>query len=93
MSAPPKPTLDPATLVRPEVRALLEYRLDLEPCRFKLDQNEVPWPLPRPARDAALARLAAADWSRYPDFHADALRAAIAELHGVEKETVICGVT
>jgi histidinol-phosphate aminotransferase len=91
VSAPTKPTLDPAALVRPEVRGLSEYRLDLAPCRFKLDQNEVPWPLPKPVRDAALARLAAADWSRYPDFHADALRAAIAALHGVGMESVLVG--
>lgn len=83
--------IDPAELVRPEVRALAEYRLDLAPSRFKLDQNEVPWPLPEPVRAAALARLAAADWSRYPDFHADALRAAIAELHGVETDAVLVG--
>lgn len=83
--------LDPAELVRPEVRALAEYRLDLAPSRFKLDQNEVPWPLPNRVRELALARLAAADWSRYPDFHADALRAAIAELHGAETGAILVG--
>jgi len=91
MSASAGPPVDPVASVRPEVRALTEYRLDLAPCRFKLDQNEVPWPLPKPVRDTALARLAAADWSRYPDFHADALRAALAKLHGVEKERVLVG--
>jgi histidinol-phosphate aminotransferase len=91
MSGPTSRRDDPAALVRPEVRALTAYRLDLAPCRFKLDQNEVPWPLPRPVRAAALARLAAADWSRYPDFHADELRRAIGELHGVETEAVLVG--
>ena len=28
--------------VRPEVRALKAYHLDLTPTRYKLDQNEVP---------------------------------------------------
>ncbi len=83
--------LRPEDLVRREVRALSEYALDLAACRFKLDQNEVPWPLPPPVRAAAMARLASADWSRYPDFHADELRRAVAALHGVEPNRVLVG--
>ena len=38
---------DPALFVRPELRALSRYHLDLTPSRHKLDQNEVPWDLPQ----------------------------------------------
>ena len=72
---------DPATLVRPEVQALEAYHLDQVPCRFKLDQNEVPWDFPRRLKAEAARRLAARDWARYPDFHGDELRRALGEHH------------
>lgn len=71
-----------AQLARPEVRALAAYALDLAPCRHKLDQNEVPWePSARFKREAA-RRLLERPWARYPDFHAERLRAALAARHG-----------
>jgi histidinol-phosphate aminotransferase len=82
---------DPALLVRPELRRLAAYHLDLSPCRHKLDQNEVPFDLPARAKRAALAALAAADWARYPDFHAEALRREIGELHGWPAAGVLAG--
>lgn len=82
---------DPSLFVRPELRALGAYHLDLRPCRFKLDQNEVPWDLPRRRKERAAARLLAADWARYPDFHADALRRELGALHGHPWEGVLVG--
>jgi histidinol-phosphate aminotransferase len=82
---------DPAVFVRPELRRLSAYHLDLSPCRHKLDQNEVPFDLPGSAKRAALAALASAEWSRYPDFHADALRREIGELHGWPAAGVLVG--
>jgi len=76
------PRPDGADLVRPEVRALRAYALDLSPCRFKLDQNEVPWEPSRRFKQEAARRLEARAWARYPDFHADGLRAAVAARHG-----------
>jgi histidinol-phosphate aminotransferase len=87
----PKPAVDPATFVRPELRRLSPYHLDLRPCRHKLDQNEVPWDLPRRIKRAVTDALLEADWARYPDFHADALRRDLAELHGHPWEGVLVG--
>jgi histidinol-phosphate aminotransferase len=81
----------PAGFVRPEVRALGAYQLEQSACRFKLDQNEVPWDFPRRLKVAALAGLAARDWSRYPDFHADRLRRALARRHGWPWQGVLVG--
>ena len=83
--------LDPALFVRPELRALGAYHLDLTPSRHKLDQNEVPWDLPRRFKEEMAARLLAADWARYPDFHADELRRDLGRLHGHPFEGVLVG--
>jgi histidinol-phosphate aminotransferase len=82
---------DPALFVRPELRALGAYHLDLTPSRHKLDQNEVPWDLPRRFKEEMAARLLAADWARYPDFHADELRRDLGRLHNHPFEGVLVG--
>ena len=82
---------DPSLLVRPELRALGAYHLDLSPSRHKLDQNEVPWDLPRRFKVEMTERLLAADWARYPDFHADESRRALGRLHGHPFEGVLVG--
>ncbi len=82
---------DPALWVREELRALAPYHLDLAPCRFKLDQNEVPWDLPRRLKRAICARLMERDWARYPDFHAESLRSALGRAHGWPAEGVLVG--
>jgi histidinol-phosphate aminotransferase len=82
---------DPSLFVRPELRALRAYHLDLTPCRHKLDQNEVPWDLPRRLKREMAEQLLAADWARYPDFHADALRRDLGRLHGHPWEGVLVG--
>lgn len=84
-------TLDPAALVRPELRRLPPYHLEQTPCRFKLDQNEVPWELPRRLKAEVAARLVEAEWARYPDFHGDALRRDLGKLHGWPWEGVLVG--
>jgi histidinol-phosphate aminotransferase len=82
---------DPALFVRPELRALSRYHLDLTPSRHKLDQNEVPWDLPWRFKQRMAERLLAADWARYPDFHADELRRGLCRLHGHPQEGVLVG--
>ncbi len=82
---------DPAEFVRPELRALSPYRLDLSPCRFKLDQNEVPWDLPRRLKRRIADRLCALDWARYPDFHSDALREALSRRLGWPAAGILVG--
>jgi len=82
---------DPALFVRPELRRLSAYHLDLRPARHKLDQNEVPWDLPLRLKREVAASLVETDWARYPDFHADALRQDVARLHGHPWEGVLVG--
>jgi histidinol-phosphate aminotransferase len=82
---------DPALFVRPELRALSRYHLDLTPCLHKLDQNEVPWDLPWRFKRRMAERLLAADWARYPDFHADELRRDLGRLHDHPQEGVLVG--
>ncbi len=82
---------EPRAFVRPELRALPVYHLDQTPCRHKLDQNEVPWEPPRRLKRRVTEALLAADWARYPDFHADALRRDLGALHGHPWEGVLVG--
>ena len=82
---------NPVEFVRPELRKLSVSHLDLTPCRHKLDQNEVPWDLPLRLKREVADRLLAADWARYPDFHADALRRDLGRLHGHPWEGVLVG--
>jgi histidinol-phosphate aminotransferase len=84
-------TIDPVAFVRPELRRLAAYHLDLRPARHKLDQNEVPWDLPVRLKRKAAEMLLEADWARYPDFHADALRQTLGRLHGHPWEGVLAG--
>ncbi|MEO8195823.1 MAG: histidinol-phosphate transaminase [Thermoanaerobaculia bacterium] len=77
--------------VRPEVQALQAYTLDLSPCRFKLDQNEVPWELPRRIKEEVARRLVDREWARYPDFHADHLRERLAATHAWTPAGVLVG--
>ncbi|MCG8458078.1 MAG: hypothetical protein MI919_17515, partial [Holophagales bacterium] len=83
--------LDPASLVRPELRELSRYHLDLSPCRHKLDQNEVPYDLPRALKRRVADRLVGRSWAQYPDFHCDRLRQLLAERHGWSAEGVLVG--
>lgn len=75
--------------VRPELRALPAYRFTPHPASVKLDQNESPEDLPEPLRSAALARLRAADWHRYPALHPDDLAARLGARHGWPAEGVV----
>jgi histidinol-phosphate aminotransferase len=81
----------PARFVRAELRELHPYTLEQTACRFKLDQNEVPWDFPARLKREALARLATVDWARYPDFHADELRRALAERLDWPMEGILVG--
>ncbi len=82
---------DPRLAIRPELRALAVYHLDLTSCRHKLDQNEVPFDLPRRLKEEIARRLLCRSWATYPDFHSDALRRSLGELHGWPTEGVLVG--
>lgn len=85
------PATDPASFVRAELRALREYTLADPACRWKLDQNESPWELPRAVKERALRALLAEPWARYPDFHAGALRRRLGALHRWPADGVLVG--
>ena len=80
-----------ARFVRPELRELGAYHLNQTECRFKLDQNEVPWDLPSRVKRAVAEQLLASNWAGYPDFHADRLRRALADRHRWPVEGVLAG--
>lgn len=80
--------------VAPEVRALPLYTLEKvaqEEPRFKLDQNESPWEPPRRVKERVARQLLAAPWARYPEFHADELRAALSRHHDWPAEGILVG--
>ncbi len=83
--------IDPVALVRDEVRKLGVYHLDLSDCAHKLDQNEVPYELPRALKRRIAERLAERPWAVYPDFHSDKLRAALGRRHRWPAEGVLVG--
>ena len=83
--------MNPRELVRDEIRGLEAYHLDLSPARHKLDQNEVPFDLPPAVKRRVADILVKRSWARYPDFHSDALRAALGRLHDWSAAGVLVG--
>ena len=83
-----------ATLTLPPVRpdlALFEGyhspQLDVD---VRLNTNESPYPPPRGWLEAVLEAVATVPFHRYPDRRAAALRAELAEQHGVSPDQVLC---
>lgn len=74
--------------VRDDLRALEGYHSPQVDVRVRLNTNESPVEPPAAWRDAFAAEVSQVEWHRYPDRAATALRAAIAELHGVDPAQV-----
>ncbi len=85
------PGVDPASLVRADLRRLSAYELDRTPCRFKLDQNEMPFDLPRSLKRRILEPVLERSWAAYPSFNSDRLRAAVGRLKGWPTAGVLVG--
>lgn len=85
------PRANPRELVRPEIRQLKAYHLDLTPCRHKLDQNEVPFDLPPRLKSKVAQVLMERSWANYPDFHSNDLRRALGARHDWPMEGVLVG--
>ncbi len=83
--------IDPASFVRPELRQLSAYELDRTPCRFKLDQNEMPFDLPLSLKRRLLEASLDRSWAAYPSFNSDRLRAAIGRLKDWSVEGILIG--
>jgi histidinol-phosphate aminotransferase len=75
--------------LRSAVRDVPGYRVAAHAARVKLDQNESPYDLPADLRDRAFERLHEASLNRYPDMHADRVRARIAELEDWPEDGVV----
>ena len=69
--------------VRDDLRALEGYHSPQVDVRVRLNTNEAPVGPPAEFRRDLAAAIDSIAWNRYPDRAATALRAAIADLHGV----------
>ncbi len=56
---------------------------------IKLDQNESPWDVPEDLKEKALARIRSAAWNRYPDMHAEEVRALVGRWLGWPESGVV----
>jgi histidinol-phosphate aminotransferase len=74
--------------VRDDLSALEGYHSPQVDVRVRLNTNEAPVAPPEAFRQAYAEAVANIEWHRYPDRGATALRAAIAELHGVDPAMV-----
>ena len=74
---------------KPHLAAVADYPYTKVDARVKLDQNESPEDLPPDVKRRALERLAALPWNRYPELHADDVRAALARHEGWPEEGVV----
>jgi len=74
---------------KPHLAKLAAYPYRKVEARIKLDQNESPWDLPPDLKERALARMRDAEWNRYPDMHAEGVRAAVARFQGWPEEGVV----
>jgi histidinol-phosphate aminotransferase len=79
----------PLMALRPAVANAPLYPFAPLEARVKLDQNESGADFPAALKTLALARLATVEWHRYPDLHADRLRAAIAAAQDWPAEGVV----
>jgi len=64
--------------IRPAIVSSPDYPFERVSAPIKLDQNESAEDFPEDLKSVVLQRLAAAQWHRYPDLHAEALCDAIA---------------
>jgi histidinol-phosphate aminotransferase len=77
-------------MIRPrdDVALMPGYHSPQVDVKVRLNTNEAPEPPPDAWRRAYEDAIASVEWHRYPDRAAAALRAAIADLHGVEPSQV-----
>ncbi len=74
---------------KPHLAAVADYPYTKHDARVKLDQNESPEDFPAELKARALERLAKLSWNRYPELHAEDVRAAIARHEEWPEEGVV----
>ena len=84
------PTPAPAVPRRDDLVALSGYHSPQVDVEVRLNTNESPLPPPAAWRDELMAETAAIDFHRYPDRHATALRAALADFHSTSPDRIFC---
>lgn len=62
---------------KPHLDSVADYPYAKVDARVKLDQNESPDDFPPELKARAIERLATASWNRYPELHAEDVRAAL----------------
>jgi histidinol-phosphate aminotransferase len=74
---------------KPHLAAVADYPYAKLDARVKLDQNESPEDFPPELKARAVERIAKLSWNRYPELHAEDVRAAIARHEGWPEEGVV----
>jgi len=81
----------PADFVRPEVLREPLYTLQTPDHRIKLDQNENPFDLREETKQEILRLVLKSSWSRYPEFHQEAVTAALGRREKWPAEGILVG--
>lgn len=74
---------------KPHLASVADYPYSKVEARLKLDQNESPEDLPPELKARALERLGKISWNRYPELHAEDVRAAVARHEGWPEAGVV----
>lgn len=74
---------------KPHLDAVADYPYAKHAASIKLDQNESPEDFPAELKARALERIARVSWNRYPELHAEDVRAAVARHEGWPEEGVV----
>ncbi len=82
--------MSPVVARRDDLASLEGYHSPQVPAEVRLNTNESPLPPPAGWAEAFGVEVARIAPNRYPDRDADALRRALAELHGVSPSEVFC---
>ncbi len=77
--------------VKEQVLKVPAYTLRAYEAEVKLNQNENPYDFPADLKEETFRRYRSRQWSRYPDFVPDQLRARLAEFAGWHKDGVLVG--
>jgi histidinol-phosphate aminotransferase len=77
--------------VKEQVLRLKAYTLRAFDAETKLNQNENPHDFPADLKEEVFRRFRSRQWSRYPDFTPDSLRARLGEFTGWPKDGILVG--
>ncbi len=77
--------------VKKQVTEVPAYTLRIYEAEVKLNQNENPYDFPADLKEEVWRRYRERQWSRYPDFVPDSLRARLAAFAGWHKEGTLVG--